>query len=518
MLLRPRTDDDPRPAHPVRGRLLTRLSLSHALPVLLVTVALAVLLAATVRVSAVLTALNETELVTLRDEGRLHRAMWDLDVALRHAHGDCVDGVARSGAQASLAPLAEVLRRNVETAPKDAAMLPMAGDYLALAREVDSGAACDVLLGRDADSRREQLDENLTNLWVTRLQVLHDAVTAKEEEAREIGVSATWMGLVLALSSLVLALVVARLMARSVSLPLVSLAETARRVGTGDFSTKVSVDGPLEIHVLADELERMRERLAQLDSLKQGFLASVSHELRTPLSKIREALALLGDGVAGELDARQARVVDIARVACEREIRMVATLLDLSRLRSGSPLRLREGSSVDAVVEAATADEAGEAEQRGVVLEVIRRGEPPHCRLDPMLLERAIANLVRNAVSVSHRGQRVVVERTWEPPGEHGGDGRIGIMVRDEGPGVPPAIRESVFDAFVTHAVPQSGRTIGIGLGLALAREIARAHGGDLALDDDAAPGATFRLWLPAERRSSTEHAREPSTITPSPG
>jgi two-component system sensor histidine kinase GlrK len=492
-----------------RGRLLTRLSLSHALPVLLVTAALAVLLAATVRVSAVLTALNESELVTLRDEGRLHRAIWDLDVALRHADDDCIDGIGSSGARTTVAPLADVLRRTVESAPADAAMLPMAADYLALAREADSGAACNVVLARNADARRDQLDESLTNLWVTRLQVLHDAVTEKEEEARAIGISATWSGLALALASLLLALLVARRMARSVSLPLESLAEMARRVGIGDFRTPVVVDGPLEIHVLADELDRMRQQLAQLDALKQGFLASVSHELRTPLSKIREALALLSEGVVGPLDQRQARVVDIAKVACEREIRMVATLLDLSRLRSGSPLRPREGSSLDAVVDAATADERAEAEQRGVVIDVVRRGEAPHCRLDPVLLERAIANLLRNAVSVSRRGQAVIIERTWTPPSDEGGDGRITVVVRDQGPGVPAAIREIVFDPFVTHAVPQTGRSLGIGLGLALAREIARAHGGDLALDDTES-GATFRLWIPVARRTAPESTASP--------
>ncbi|MBZ5708822.1 sensor histidine kinase [Nannocystis pusilla] len=502
MLQAPRTADEPRPLNPTRGRLLTRLSLSHVLPVLLVTAALAVLLAATVKVTAVLSALNDTELVALRHEGRLHRAMWDIDVALRHAHDACAEGAEPPGARLRLGPLVEVLRQAVASAPPDAAMRPMAEDYLALAGDVDASVVCDRLLGREADMRREQLDENLTNLWVTRLHELHDAVTRREEEARQIGTAATWVGLALALVSLLLALLVARQMARSVSLPLVSLVEAARRVGTGDFATPVAVDGPLEVQVLADELERMRQRLAQLDSLKQGFLASVSHELRTPLSKIREALALLSDGVVGPLEARQSRVVEIARVACEREIRMVSTLLDLSRLRSGSPLRPRAGSSIDAIIDGAVADESQEAELRGVEIEVVRRGEAPHLQLDPVLLERAVANLVRNAVSVSQRGQRVLVARTVELAEDGRGEARIVVTIRDEGPGVPAAIREIVFDAFVTHAVPQSGRVLGVGLGLALAREIARAHGGDLTLDDGASAGATFRLWLPAQRRS----------------
>lgn len=502
MLHAPRPLDQPRPPEGTRGRLSTRLSLSHLLPVLLIGAALAVLLAATVKVTAVLSALNETELVTLRQEGRLHRAMWDIDVALRHAHVDCARGIDRPEGRLTLAPLVEVLRQAVESAPTGAAMLPMAEDYLALASAVGASAGCDRLLDRAADMRREQLDENLTTLWVTRLHELHDAVTLREEEARRIGTEATGVGLALALVSLVMALLVARRMARSVSLPLVSLVDTARRVGTGDFRTPVAVDGPLEVKVLADELERMRLRLAQLDALKQGFLASVSHELRTPLSKIREALALLGDGVLGRLDARQGRVVEIARIACEREIRMVSTLLDLSRLRAGSPLRMREGSSIDPIVDGAIADESQEAEASGVAIEVIRRGDAPRRALDPVLLERAIANLVRNAVSVSRPGQRVVVERAWSPAADAPGEGNIVVVVRDQGPGVPPAIREIVFDAFITHAVPHSGRVLGVGLGLALAREIAQAHDGALTLDDDAGGGATFRLTIPVRRRA----------------
>lgn len=506
MLPRPRPADEPRPSEAPSRRLRTRLSLSHVVPVLLVTAALAVLLVATVKVTAVLTALNEIELVALRQEGRLHRAMWDIDVALRHAHDGCTEGADRPEVRRRLGPLVEALRQAVEAAPPGAVMLPMAEDYLELAQAVRASAVCDRLLDHAADTRREQLDEALTNLWVTRLQELHDAVILREEEARRIGTAATWAGLALALVSLLVALLVARSMARSVSLPLVSLVETARRVGTGDFRTSPAVEGPYEVQVLADELDRMRQRLAQLDALKQGFLASVSHELRTPLSKIREALALLNDGVVGPLSAQQGRVVDIARVACEREIRMVSTLLDLSRLRSGNPLRLREGSSIDAIIDAAVADESQDAEQCGVTIEVVRRGEPPLQALDPVLLERAIANLVRNAVSVSKRGQRLLVERIWEPA-EHGpGEGTVVVTVHDDGPGVPAAIRDIVFDAFVTHAVPHSGHVLGVGLGLALAREIARAHGGDLSLDD-ASVGATFRLTILAHRRGDTPPA-----------
>src|SRR5690349_20747858 len=105
----------------------------------------------------------------------------------------------------------------------------------------------------------------------------------------------------------------------------------------------------------------MRADLAELDALKQGFLASVSHEMRTPLGKIREALSLLADGTAGTLADRQRSVVDIARRACETEIRLVTTLLDLSRLRAGTLLRIDPRQRLDDALREAVAAETSEA-------------------------------------------------------------------------------------------------------------------------------------------------------------
>ena len=248
----------------------------------------------------------------------------------------------------------------------------------------------------------------------------------------------------------------------------------------------------------------MRRKLAQLDSMKQGFLASVSHELRTPLSKIREALSLLNDGVLGSPDARQARVLEIAQQACERQIRMVSTLLDLSRMRSGSQLQPIDSSAVDTVIERALQDERADADTRGVSLVTVREGEAPSGRLDPVLLERAIANIVRNAVAVSGRGQQVVVTRSFARS-------QVTISVKDEGPGVPDEIRSVIFDAFVTHHVPKSGKSFGVGLGLALAREIARAHDGELTLADGVDKGALFVMTFPLMPSAATVRATHAS-------
>jgi two-component system sensor histidine kinase GlrK len=310
-------------------------------------------------------------------------------------------------------------------------------------------------------------------------------------------VLATWVGIPLALLSSALAVYVARRMTTAVKEPLETFSNLAHRVGKGDFNSPVHVRGPVEIVALAEELERMRRQLGQLEALKQGFLASVSHELRTPLSKIREALALLRDGAVGPLDERQQRVVQIASVACEREIRMVTTLLDLSRLRAGSPLRLRDHCALDSTIQAALRDEGSDAKDRDIQFELQAPGEGPQCRMDPVLVERSLSNLLRNAASVSAAGAHVLVRREVLPRREGYEGAWACVSVSDQGPGVPEEIRSRIFEAFVTEAVAGADRAVGAGIGLALAHEVARAHGGDLLLASSGPQGTTFELWLP---------------------
>lgn len=486
-------------------KLFSHLVLSHSGPVVAVTVALGLSLTALVRISLLLTSVRDQELHQLREEGNLHAAAWDLDVAMRHGETDCARGQPPSEVAAQVHIKAEALRM-VAFGAQPGLMNDLANGYLEVAGVLDAENACRKLQSDAVQARRRWLDEQLTNVWVARLDELHDAVSEKDGNAQSIAVFATWVGVPSALISLLLAFFLARRMSRMVKDPLVRLSDAAKRVGQGDFRTAVSVDGPAELQRLAEDLERMRQQLYQLENLKQGFLASVSHELRTPLSKIREALALFEDGALGELEPRRLRVIRIARSACESEIRLVTTLLDLSRLRAGNPVQMKEGVQFDQVVQTALREERVEANTRGVELQVMLEGPSPVCRLDPLFTERVVANLVRNAIAVSKAGQRVTVARS-----SHADEpGRPGLWLRltvsDQGPGVPQEIQSRLFEAFVTHPVPSVGKGVGIGLGLALAREVAESHGGSLELSRSDRGGSTFELWLPT--RGLEEAAR----------
>jgi two-component system sensor histidine kinase GlrK len=501
-------------ASPRLQRLSAHLAISHSVPVLLVTVALGLTLIALVRISVVLTTLNDSELTALGSEGMLHRRAWALDVAMRHAHAACVSGTPRPDLVRRIDQERTTLRSLLEgEAPRR--MHELALGYVQAADGVLSGDPCGRLLDPSFYRRRAELDEQLTNVWVDRLRELHTAVALKEREAKSIAVSATWIGIPLATLSLLLAILTAHRMARTVRIPLERLSEWAQNVGRGDFRTRVTIRGPAEVRSLADSLDRMRGQLQQLDSLKQGFLASVSHELRTPLSKIRESLALMEDGAVGTFEPRQGRVIQIARSACERQIRFVTTLLDLSRLRAGSPIRIREATTIDAVLQAAIEDERVDAAGRNVRIETRLHGPVVGSAMDPVLMERAIANLIRNAVSVSKPGQRVLVERDVATRAAAEGGAFARVSVTDEGPGVPSEVRDTLFRPFVTHPITNSARTLGVGLGLALAREVAQAHGGDLELLPDSSRGTTFQLWIPIDaaappQRGSDRDAQSP--------
>ncbi|WP_437313416.1 ATP-binding protein [Sorangium sp. So ce385] len=512
-------------------RLLTRLVLSHTAPVLVMLVALGVVLGSLAQITSSLQNLLSDETEELRREAALHHAAWAMGLAMRRGQEACSRGAPWDEVAPILRTRIAALKAEVgdpALLPSDP-MLPSIDGHLQLAQGALDGGTCGHLTDPDVQHERVRLDEQLTDAWVLRIGELQARVRSKEEDARGASASALSNGLAISIAACVIAALLAHRIARTVTEPLAAIATQAQRLGKGQFDAAAEVRGPAEVRDLALEIETMRRRLAEIETLKQGFLASVSHELRTPLTKIREAIALLEDGVGGgALSERQARILHIARVACEREIRMVTTLLDLSRLSAGSPIRLQDGSSIDDLIRSAVRDEEAEARERGVTIEVETPGDVPPCSLDVALVERAVANLVRNATSVSKPGQQVLVRRELVEDTRGGRGGRrVMISVTDQGPGVPGEIRQSLFEEFKTQPVANSPKRVGIGLGLALSRKIARAHGGDLELDDhaasaaagaaqgDRAAGATFRLWLPLSTERSSEQA--PAALHPLP-
>jgi len=242
---------------------------------------------------------------------------------------------------------------------------------------------------------------------------------------------------------------------------------------------------------LAAVLDRSRLRaeagrahiLAEANELRSALLQAVSHDLRTPLASIKAAASSLQDhDVAWSPDDRDEFVATIAEET-DRLIALVANLLDMSRLQVGA---LRSALRPVAVDEAVLAATAGLGLRASAVQVELDDALPP-VEADPALLERAVANVVENAVRWSPPDQPVRIEA-----GAFGD--RVDLRVVDRGPGIPRALRDQVFAPF--QRLGDEGTGTGVGLGLAVARGFVQAMRGTVEIEDTAGGGTTVVLSL----------------------
>ena len=248
---------------------------------------------------------------------------------------------------------------------------------------------------------------------------------------------------------------------------------------------------------LAAVLDRSRLRaeagrahvLAEANELRSALLQAVSHDLRTPLASIKAAASSLQDKeVVWPPEATDAFVCTIV-AETDRLITLVTNLLDMSRLQAGA-LRsaLRTVALEEVVLGAVTS-----LGPRAAGVDVQLDDGLPLVEADPALLERAVANVVENAVRWSPPGRPVRIEAGAFA-------NRVDLRVVDRGPGVPGGMREEVFAPFQRLGDTASGT--GVGLGLAVARGFVQAMRGTVEIDDTAGGGATVVISLPAAARA----------------
>lgn len=288
----------------------------------------------------------------------------------------------------------------------------------------------------------------------------------------------------------VLAFVGAWLFASHAIRPVRQIAAQAARIEAGSRGERITAHADEEeFKSLVDVLNRMLERLAAAFEAERRFVADASHEIRHPLAALRARLEI---SLRRERSAEEYR--EVIRDGLEEVDRIGALadgLLTLARADAGvlvpnlRPLDARE-------LAARVIDRhAAFAYERGVVL-ALADGPAVALEADPLLLERALSNLVHNAVKLTPAGGRVEVRIDAD-------HGEASIEVEDSGPGVPPEDRPRLFERFYRGDASR-GREGGAGLGLAITRSIARAHGGDVSYRPARSGGSIFSLHLPGAR------------------
>ncbi len=239
---------------------------------------------------------------------------------------------------------------------------------------------------------------------------------------------------------------------------------------------------------LAEALHRARE----VDRLKNEFFANISHELRTPLTLILSPVdALLSKlGPSAERDA-----LKVVRRNATRLLRMIDDLLDLARLEAGG-LRLRVMQvDMDQLAKRAAGNAAPAAKAKGIELAFSSEGEPVELFGDPHRIEIILANLVGNAMKFTPPGGRIEVSVFHNSAG-------ASVEVSDTGPGIAKDEQQRIFDRFHQTETSERRRAGGVGIGLALARELAQLHSGSLTVNSELGQGSTFTLFL----QSGKEH------------
>lgn len=297
-------------------------------------------------------------------------------------------------------------------------------------------------------------------------EVLQIVTRRSQTYASNSHITLVWMGG----ASLVL-IAIAILFLRNQVRPIQKLAAAAERFGRGQPLEDFRPYGALEVRQAAWAFIDMRRRIERQLDQRTAMLAGVSHDLRTMLTRFRLELALLEDTtdadvkqLIADVDAMQAMLEDYLAFA-----------------------RTETDEHVDAIdVAAMVEDLAAGARRAGRTVTVSVEGEA-HASVRPNAFRRMLANLVDNA---THNGTHIAIAVARE-------EGRLAILVDDDGPGLPASERENVFRPFYRLDPARNQNRSGTGLGLTIARDIARKHGGDIRLADAPLGGLRAEVVVP---------------------
>ncbi len=335
---------------------------------------------------------------------------------------------------------------------------------------------------------------------------VHEVFLALEKGANYVSGFYLAVYIVLLASVIVVALGIGIALSRRVTRRVLQLAEATQQVGAGDLTVTVPAHDDDEVgdltrafNGMVRDMRESRDRIEYLSRIGawQEFAKRLAHEIKNPLTPIQLAVQEVHRSYKGD-DVRFRRTLEDARAIVEEEIatlrRLVSEFSEFARLPevnlSPADLGVFVSDAVDAPFRA---DELGEASSTPVeVIAQVERGALP-VQIDSMLLKRCLDNLIRNAVQALrngavNEGRVIVAARAVQ--GAAGAERAI-MQVRDNGPGVPEAARERVFDPYYTT------KADGTGLGLAIVKKIVLEHGGEITCSAAPEGGACFEIALP---------------------
>ena len=287
------------------------------------------------------------------------------------------------------------------------------------------------------------------------------------------------------LAGIVIAVVLAVLISRTIAKPLQRLARAATDMAEGDYTVHVPVSGPAEVRSLAESFNQMTSEVMAANAAQRDFLGNVSHDLKTPLTSIQGYAQAIIDGAAVDTKAAAQTIYEEA----SRLNRMVVELTDLERLQAGKLSMKVEPIDMGRLTEAVVQSLVVVAEQKDVRLES-SIAPAPRVSGDGDRLAQVLMNLISNALKFTPGGGAVNV-------GVERAAGGVAVTIQDSGIGIAREELPRIFERF--YQVDKArGPQRGTGLGLAIAKEIVEAHGGRITVESRGrGQGAEFQVWLP---------------------
>jgi NtrC-family two-component system sensor histidine kinase KinB len=236
--------------------------------------------------------------------------------------------------------------------------------------------------------------------------------------------------------------------------------------------------------------------LRRLDEMKSGLLSVVSHELKTPLTSIRMAVHLLLEERIGSLNQKQVELISAARDDSDRLHKIIEDLLDMGRLESGRVEMELQPRSAQELIDGAINPLETAFQDRGLHVEVILSEETLLVLADPARIDHVFTNLLTNAIKFTPAGGKITI--SVQPEGK-----MVRFTVADTGIGIPQEHLSRIFDRF--YRVVRKDQVSGAGLGLAIAKEIVQAHGGEITARSREGEGSSFSFTLQRAETDSAE-------------
>jgi len=244
----------------------------------------------------------------------------------------------------------------------------------------------------------------------------------------------------------------------------------------------------VELQQANQDLETANSRLTELDRMKSQFLAHCSHELRTPLTSIKGFTENMLEGRAGPLAERQHLYLTRISANANRLTRMIADLLDLSRIEAGTVRLAPQSVSLPALLEDIIQEFMPLIQTKNQQLVVDATGGDLTIWGDPDRLHQIVTNLIHNAHKFTPENGRITLSACQDPPNH------LLLTISDNGPGISPEAQVNLFQPFYqAHRMPEIG-TQGLGLGLSIVKQLVELHGATIAVESTVGTGTTFRI------------------------